>query len=132
MHAFLLAVHRAPGCRMAQRSDLQPVDHRSEVSAGSGCLAERCAASDPNLHPGQLDRVAALELEATGRLTVEVDRRAPVSGRPRATRNHNTVTPEWEPWGSAHAYKWLHCCRFLLQSYVYHLFYIYEHRLSRA
>ena len=85
---------------MAQCSDLQPVDHRSAVSAGSCCLAERCAASDPNLHPGQLDGVAALELEAAGRLTVEVDRRSPVAGRPRSTRNHHTLTPEWDPWGS--------------------------------
>lgn len=40
------------------------------VSAGSGCLAKRCAASDPNLHPGQLVRGAALELEAAGRLAI--------------------------------------------------------------
>jgi hypothetical protein len=80
---------------MAQCSDLQPVDHRPTVSAGTDCLAERCAASDPNLHPGQLDRVAALALEAKGRLTVEVVRRAVAVGRPKATRNHHTLTPEW-------------------------------------
>jgi hypothetical protein len=56
------------------------------------------------LHPSQFAQVAALELKATGRLTVEVDRRAPVAGRPRATRNHHTLKPEWEPWGSPHAY----------------------------
>jgi hypothetical protein len=55
---------------MAQCSDLQPVDHRPAVSAGSYCLAKRCAASDPDLHPGQLDRVAALALETAGGLTV--------------------------------------------------------------
>ncbi len=89
---------------MAQRSDLQPVDHRPAVSAGSGCLAERCAASDPNLHPGQHVRVAALELEAAGGLTVEVFRRAVAVGRPKAPRNHHTLTPEWKPWGSPHGY----------------------------
>ena len=90
---------------MAQRSDLQPVDHRPAVSAGSGCLAKRCAASHPDLHPGQLDGVAALELEAAGGLTTEVDRRAMAVGRRRTTRNHHTLTPEWEPWGSPHAYE---------------------------
>jgi hypothetical protein len=90
--------------RLPLTTDLQPVDHRPAVSTESGCLAKRCAASDPNLHPGQLDRVAALELQAKGRLTVEVVRRAVAVGRPKATRNHHTLTPEWEPWGSPHAY----------------------------
>ena len=47
-----LAANKAPGCRMAQCSDLQPVDHRPVVSTESGCMVERCAASDPNLHAG--------------------------------------------------------------------------------
>jgi hypothetical protein len=97
-----LAVHRASGCRLAQCSNLQPVDHRPTVSVGSGCLIGRCAASDPDLHPGQLDGVAALELEAAGGLTVEVVRRAVAVGRPRTTRNYHTLTTEWEPWGSPH------------------------------
>jgi hypothetical protein len=25
-------------------------------------------------------------------------------GRPKATRNHHALTPEWEPWGSAQGY----------------------------
>jgi hypothetical protein len=55
---------------MAQRGDLQPADHRPPVSTGSGGLVVPCAASDPDLHPGQLARVATLELEAEVILTV--------------------------------------------------------------
>jgi len=62
---------------LSSRSVLQSQDDQlwsrltsPAVSAGSGCLAKRCAASDPNLHPGQLVRGAALELEAAGRLAI--------------------------------------------------------------
>jgi hypothetical protein len=99
-----LALHRPPGRRLAERADLQPADHCAPVSVGSGGLAVRCAASDPDLHPGQPARVATLELEAAGCLTVEVARWTVLGGRPRQTRNHHTLTTEWEPWGSAYAY----------------------------
>jgi hypothetical protein len=93
-----LAIHRPPGRRLAERCDLQPADHRPSVSVGSGGLAERCAASDPDLHPGQLVRVATLELESEGYLTVEVDRIAVEFGRPSQVWNHHPLTPAWEPW----------------------------------
>jgi hypothetical protein len=48
--------------------------------------------------------VIAASSQSAGSLTIEVDRRATVAGRPRATRNHYSLTPEWEPSGSAHAY----------------------------
>jgi len=92
-----LAVHRPPGRRVAERSDLQPSDHRPPVSPGSGSLAERRAASDPNLYPSYSARGATLELEASGGLTVEVNREANAAGRPIQTRNHRTLKPEWEP-----------------------------------
>jgi hypothetical protein len=79
---------------MAQCSDLQPIDHRPAMSAGSGYLVDRRSAPDPNLHPDQHVRVAALKLEATAGLTVEVHRRPVAVGRPGATRNHHTLTPE--------------------------------------
>jgi hypothetical protein len=90
-------VHRPPGRRVAERSDLQPSDHRPPVSPGSGSLAERRAASDPNLYPSYSARGATLELEASGGLTVEVNREANAAGRPIQTRNHRTLKPEWEP-----------------------------------
>ena len=68
---------------MAQCSDLQPVDHRPSISVGSGGLAGGCLASDPDLHPGQPGRVAALELEASGCLKVEVDLKEVAGGCPR-------------------------------------------------
>ena len=83
---------------------LQPADYRPPVSPGSGGLAVRCAASDPDLHSGQPARVATLELEAEGSLTVEVDWKEVAGGRPSQTRNHHTLTPAWDPWGSPHAY----------------------------
>jgi hypothetical protein len=46
---------------------------------------------DPDLHPGQPARVAALELEASSGLTAEVDRGAVAAGRPGQTRNHHTL-----------------------------------------
>jgi len=55
---------------MAKRGDLQSADDRPPVSVGPGGLAVRCAASDPGLHAGQLARVATLELEAGGCLTL--------------------------------------------------------------
>jgi hypothetical protein len=64
-----LALHWAPRRRMAQCSDLQPVDHSPPLWSRSGRMVDRRAASDPLLHPGQLGRVAALELEAAGGLS---------------------------------------------------------------
>jgi hypothetical protein len=62
------------------------------------------SASDPDLHPSQPARVATLELEASGCLTVEVDWGAVACDRPRQTRNHHTLASAWEPWGSPHGY----------------------------
>ena len=67
-------------------------------------MAVRCAASDPDLHSGQPARVATLELEAEGCLTVEVDCKEVAGGRTSQTRNHQTLTPALEPWGSAYGY----------------------------
>jgi hypothetical protein len=99
-----LALHRPPGRRLAERDDLQPDDHRAPVSVGPGGLAVRCAASDPDLHPGQPARVTTLELEAEGCLTVEVDWGAVSFGCPSQIRNHHALTPAWEPWGSEYEY----------------------------
>jgi len=63
-------------------------------------MVVRCAASDPDLYPGQPARVATWELEASGGLTVEVGWGAVGFGCPRQIRNHHTLTPVWEPWGS--------------------------------
>jgi hypothetical protein len=67
-------------------------------------MVVRCAASDPDLYPGQPARVATWELEAEGCLTVEVDWKEVAGGRTSKTRNHHTLTPASEPWGSPHAY----------------------------
>jgi hypothetical protein len=56
------------------------------------------------VHLGQLARVATLELEASGCLTVEVDWKKVAGGRTSTTRNHHTLTPAWEPWGSPHGH----------------------------
>ncbi len=97
-----LAVHWPPGRRLAERGDLQPADHRPSISVGPGGMAVPCAASDPDLHPGEPARVATLELEAEGGLTVEVGWGAVGFGCARQIRNHHTLMPEWEPWGSAY------------------------------
>ncbi len=99
-----LALHRPSGRRVAERGDLQPSDHCAPVSVGPSGLAVRCAASHPDLHPSQLARVATLELEASGCLTVEVGWKEVAGGRTSKTRNHHTLTPASEPWGSPHAY----------------------------
>jgi glycosyltransferase involved in cell wall biosynthesis len=77
-------------------------------------MAVRCAASDPDLHPGQPARVATLELEAEGSLTVEVDWKEVAGGRTSKTRNYHTLTPVWKPWGSVYAY--LHMANILFIS----------------
>ena len=92
-----LALHLPPGRRLAERGDLQPADNRPPESVGPGGLAVRCAADNPDLHPGQLARVATLELEAEGCLTVEVDWKEVAGSRPSQTRNHHSLTPAWEP-----------------------------------
>ena len=85
-----LALHWPPGRRLAERGDLQPADYRPPVSVGPGGLAVRCVASDPDLHPDQPARVATLELEAEGCLTVEVGWKEVTGGCPSKTRNHHT------------------------------------------
>jgi hypothetical protein len=67
-------------------------------------LVDRRIASDPDPHLSQPARVATLELEASSGLTAEVVRVAVAAGRPRQTRNHHTLKPVWEPWGSAYGY----------------------------
>jgi hypothetical protein len=99
-----LALHRPLGCRLAECGDLQPSNHCAPVSVGPGGFAVQCTASDPDLHPGQPARVATLELEVEGCLTVGVDSGAVWFGCPRQIRNHSAPTPAWEPWGSAYGY----------------------------
>ena len=64
-----LALHWASRRWMAQCSDLQSVHHSPPLWSRSGRVVGGCLATDPVLHPGQLDRVAALELEAAGGLS---------------------------------------------------------------
>ena len=78
--------------------DLRP------AAFGPGGMGVPCAAPDPDLHPSQLTRIAALELKASGCLTVELDWKEVAGGRTSKTRNHQTLTPAPEPWGSPHGY----------------------------
>jgi hypothetical protein len=92
---------------MAERVDLQSADHRASVSVGSGVMIVRCAAENPDLHQGQLARVATLELEAEGCLTVEVTGErwgSVVRGKP------GTITPSVRS-GNHGFHRTLRCAR---------------------